>query len=353
MRRSLWLVLAATLVTLAGCSSGVSGEPQRGTAGGNLAEALAVVPVSAGSAVAVDQAAMKERWGVTEVDSSTDPGSDAYREYLRHLAQYITAGRLIQYAAVMPEDYGWGWADVDWAVDITAQGEPVVTVYRLRDDLDMAVVTGSLDERYVRSGPDTRPVYEFNLKKTGSGTAFLTGATVLPDKHLVVAGADIAAVLDLIDGKSEGLAATATGQAMLAAVPDAEGVVVGWGAAACQNPQTLPRSAADVSTAATATAALGSVTWWAIGVVDETRAAVGAAYPDAGAAAADQPRRAELVTSGTSLVSGKPYAEVLGRTTVTAADVQLQYRMDAMERATSVVNMWAQRDAPWAFCGSG
>ena len=49
-----------------------------------------MVPSAAGSAMAVDQAAMKQRWGLAEVTSATDPDSDAYSEYLHHLTGYLS-----------------------------------------------------------------------------------------------------------------------------------------------------------------------------------------------------------------------------------------------------------------------
>jgi len=348
MRRGSWFVLAATLVALAGCSSGVAGTPQASAAAGNLAQALAVVPAAAGSAMAVDQAAMKQRWGVVEVNSSTDPSSDSYAEYLHHLLGYVAVSGLAEYAATMPEDYGWGWADVDWAVDISGPDAPPARVYRLRDDLDMAVVTASMDEHYERSGPDTRPTYKVDLAKAGSSVPFVGGAVVLPDKRLVVDGASPAEVLAVIEGTAEDLGSTDTGKAMLAAAPGAESLIVGWGASACQNPKGGIRP----GTAEPTTAALGSVTWWVSGTVDETHALAGAGYPDASASTADVPRRTELVTNGTSQVTGQPYAKILGATTVTATGTELGYRMNAMQRAGHVVTLWAQRDAPWAFCGS-
>jgi len=357
MRRSLWLVLAAAWVGLAGCSSGVSGEPQPATPDSNLADALAVVPASAGSALAVDQAAMKQRWGAADVNSSSDPDSDAYREYLHHLTDYLVAGDLVVSNEKMREDYGWNYADVDWAVESSSPDDPPARVYKLRDTLDMTVVTTSMDDHYQRSGPDSRPVYKLDLKNVEGRPPFLLGAVVIPDQHLVIDGADPSAVLAVIDGTAAGFGETPTAQQMLVAVGDAEGVIAGWGASACQNPgPALPATTSTTRPSLGPDAeldALGTVTWTAVGVSDETHASASAGYPDATAAAADTPRRDDLVTNGTSRVTRQPYTEILGPTTVSAAGDQVRYRMDAITHPTRLVSLWSRRDAPWAFCGSG
>jgi len=144
---------------------------------------------------------------------------------------------------------------------------------------------------------------------------------------------------------------------MLAAVGAAEGVITQWGASACQNPgPELPSTTATTRPSLGPDAeldALGTVTWNVVGVSDETHATASAGYADPTSAAADTPRRAELVNTGTSQVTRQPYTDILGPTTASAAGDQVRYRMDAIELPTRLVNLWARRDAPWAFCGSG
>jgi hypothetical protein len=347
MRRLLGtLILAGTLVT-AGCAA-EAGTPQPAPPTSALAAALAVVPDGAGGALATDHAAMKKRWGMSDITSATDTGSAGYDEYLDHLGDAIVAGGLVRTVATMAESYGWSWLDVDWAVETTTSGAPPAVVYKLRDDLDMSVVTSSLDKTYQRSGPDSRPVYELDLKKSGGVPPIVGDVVVLPDRHLVVGGNDPAPVLAVIDGTAPGLAATPTGQAMLMATPTAESLILGWDAGACL---AAGRGSGSSATTSGGPDNLGRMDWWVTGVVDETHAMAEAGYRDPAAASADAPARATLVSTGRTSTSGLRYAEVLGPTTVSAAGSQVQYRMDAMPRSSVLAGMWARGDLPWAICG--
>ncbi len=294
-----------------------------------------------------DQAAAKARWGSQAVNSSTDQDSAEFAAYLKKAMQSPVIGNLGPYLRTMT-DWGWNGLDVDWEVTVPSQTGAPVTVFKLRDDLDMASVTAGLDARGERSGPDSRPTYRLGTDKI-DGIVSLMNVTVLPDRHLLIAGAEPADVVAAIgraqpDSILSGLAA---------AVGGAEYLTIAVGEQACV-PAAAVIGGRATTTAASAAAGqfsgLKPVTAVAVASTGDSTGTVVAEYADPATAAADQQARTALLEDGTSVLTQQPYAELLGPATLAPSDSALRYEFAALPTANRLAQMTQRRDEPWAFC---
>ena len=146
---------AVTILLVGGCTSAQSGAPQpagstaassaaSGSAAAaptaDLTAALAVIPAGTTQVTFTDQAAAKARWGSQGVNSTTDRDSAEFAAYLKKAMRSPVIGKLGPYLRTMT-DWGWNGLDVDWEVTVPSPTGAPVTVFKLRDDLDMAAVT--------------------------------------------------------------------------------------------------------------------------------------------------------------------------------------------------------------------
>lgn len=354
MRRPIVTIVATTALVLAGCTSIQGGDPRPApppsgspaSSGATLLQALVTLP--AGSAVVEfsDEAAKLKRWNITRPVKATD--TEVLHRYFDQSRSFpgASAESLPELTTLMLGDgWGWSWLDVDWSIVVTGAGPPH-SVVKLRDDLDMSVVTRSLKNNYDESGPVDQPVYTLDLAKV-KGTAavpFIAPVTVLPGKHLLVVGASPAPFLAAIDGKAASMSSDPTVLALTAATGPAVYLMLRTGGQACtvsQPPGQLSRQPVAELTAPTALA---------LAVIDATHGKVVARYADADAAQADRSRRETLLGKGESLVSRQPYAKLLGPVTLRQSGPDLSYDFAALPRPDILATMTQQRDDPWALC---
>lgn len=340
------MLTAALLVVTTACSS-QSGEAIPSTPSGSLVQALTLVPGDVSSVEFIDMAAAKTRWGLSDVTGATaldDPRLVDLRQ------RQAKAGIGTDLDAHAPQlDGGWNGNDVDWSLSY-APGGPPVTLYRLRDGLDMTVVTAALaGDGMIRSGTDDAA--RFVPENLGAGTygrVFLSGVTVVPAQHLLIAGAP-AGWAQPADGSS--LAAQQAVPTLTAGLATAVHVSMTVGAASCVDPLAAAGGRSSPSQAKVladhyATLDLQHISGSLVAVGDK-RVQVVTRYADDAAAARDLPVRKKLLT-GDSIVTGAHYADLF-TAAVAAAGPTLRYELttDLPGRIPYLVR---QRDAPWAFC---
>jgi hypothetical protein len=321
-----------------------------------LAEALRTIPADVTSVWFTDDAAMKRRWGATDVTSQTDPDSPEFDEYLDH-ARNAAGNNLMAYAVVMAKDWGWGGLDVQWMIAPMGQSGPPVAVYRMRPDLDMAAVVDSFQKNgFTRSGPDDRPTFHADLGNITGAPPFFD-VVVLTEQHLLVTGAISDRVLATIDDPSASLVDNPTLNRLMAGVPAPEFAWITLGGDACLSPvgvlgpQGGPAQASRaISGMLDALAGTHPLDGAAAVTIDDSAAVVTTDFADPADAEADAKIRLPMLTDGTSMVTQRPYTELFS---VQDTDVQgrvLRYDLTMTRRAVDLPNMIQRRDTPWAYC---
>lgn len=321
-----------------------------------LAEALRTVPADVTSVWFTDDAAMKRRWGATDVTSQSDPDSPEFKKYLDH-TRNAAGNNLMPYAVVMAKDWGWGGLDVQWMIAPMGQSGPPVAVYRLRSDLDMAAVVDSFQKNgFTRSGPDDRPTFHADLGSITGAPPFFD-AVVLPEQHLLVTGAPSDRVLATIDDPSASLVDNPTLVRLMAGVPTPEFAWITLGGDTCLSPVSVlgpqggpAQASRAISGMLDALAGTHPLDGAAAVTIDDSSAVVTTDFADSAAAAADAKIRPKMLTGGTSVVTQRPYTELF---TVQDTDVQgrvLRYDLTMTRRAVDLPNMVQRRDTPWAYC---
>lgn len=347
-------VLTAAILVAAGCTTaGEAAPPATGAPAptGTIAEALAVVPSGVASFTVTDHQRRNDRWGVPDISSADVPDSPAWDTWSERSVGGV-GGTLGGFTAVMAEEWGWSELDLRWEADLHRDGGQVSTVLAFEEDVDMQVVVASL-EGNERSGPDDRPFFRLS---PGTAEFFpFFAATVLPDRHLVVLGQPDEQLLALIDGEGTSVATDSTTTTLVGAVGPADRLLVTTGALACtdplggaptRTPEEMKRLAEQFGERE-----LAPLTSLAIALVDDETATVLAGYADDATAAADLPRRTALWEEGVSLNSGQPYTEIVTLDEAVAEGAAVRYSFSSPDRGpATVLAMWGNRDAPWAFC---
>lgn len=342
--------MAVAVLALSSCSSGDPGTPTPAEAAPTLQQALALVPASVGQVEIVNQAAAKKRWGLAELTGSayTDKSqADKLKDFMEHSQTSAAGVGLLSYSATM-DDWGWNGLDVDWEARYAGKSGPPVTISKLRDNLDMKVVTDSLTaHKFKQSGSGDELRFDGDLMNP-DGRMFLGGVTVIPSQHLLIsATADLAELP--ATGSSLGDNETAT--TLTAGLDPADYLALSVGPAACIDPVTALGSNASPAQAKEAAAklgTLGAIGGAAAAVLDDEHSQVRTSYADDAAATADLPARQKLLKDGLSIAGQQPYAELFPGT-VKADGTFLQYDLTPQISAR-VPRAIQQRDTPWALC---
>jgi hypothetical protein len=336
-------------IGIAGCSA-AAGTPTPAPQPSALRQALALVPTAHGQIEFADMAAAKKRWGLSEVNSSTLPtpekNPDLWHRWFEKSTWSAAGSNLQTYSGSM-KDWGWNALDVDWEVRSYPKGPPV-TVSKLRDDLDMKVVTDSLTaHKFTSSGSGDALRFDRPIDRSDGVNIFLSGVTVVPSKHLLVGTAEKSWAAPTADSS---VGSNATVQALVAGLPAAvDYLSLGVGPNACIS--DLPRSMTPEQLAETKRrlGTLRTIGGWAAAVTDDTHAVVRTQYADPATATADLAQRQKLL-QGKSLVAQAPYSGQFDAT-VSAESAMLRYDLTLKRGGRMVAQLVQLRDTPWAFCG--
>ena len=354
LRSSLTAATAALVVLLSACTSTVEGTTSSSTAGGSggdrLAEALALVPATAGSAEIIDLATSKERWGLTSVSSET-AGSAEANEFVSKLAATGLGSSLLTYQSLFT---GAGWSGLDVELEIRPQVDgPPVTIHRLRRTLDMQkVIDAFVADGMTRGGAEDAPFFRAASIGDGKfGRVFLSGVTVYPALHLVVAGPEGSWSVPAADAS---LAAAAGVSTLVADLPPADHVAVDTGSRACVDPvgalgvKLTPAAVQRFLGALDAAGDRQPVIGTLVAVTGDDVGQIRVGYADQAAATADLPVRTKILESVESPFTQRPYSELF---TVESSVVgtTLRYAV-SMERPAILLRTRQMRDTPWAFC---
>ncbi len=165
--------------------------------GGNLDDALDLVPFDATFVEFVDRAALAERLDIEDADPD---------DYLDAVAEDPVGGtELVQFLSLMADGAAFDERDVEWSV--TGQvDDGVFDVYKLDDDVDLGDVADDLldlgyDEEELRDRRrfTGRPASPDN----GGYPPSFFDVTIDDDEHLVVMGSDADAVLETLDDDAD------------------------------------------------------------------------------------------------------------------------------------------------------
>jgi hypothetical protein len=344
-------LLAATVVglTAAGCST--TGTPVAAPPPATLTAALGTVPSGVGLVEIIDMDHARARWNMSGVNGTTDPDSAAGRAYLARLTSTGSGTDLdAQFQLFRDANTGWNAWDVQWEARWSGDGPPV-SVYKLRDDLDMQTVIKSFEaEGMQRSGTDDAVRFDGKLSADAVlGRAFLSGATVLPARHLVVAGTAGGATLPA--ASTDSLAGNAAATALTAGSAPADYVELAVGDQACVRPgaamgtATTPAQAQEI---AASWAGLTAITGVLVAATDDTTVDVVTGYPSDADAQQDLPARQHLLSTP-SLATRQPYTELFSATAAQQGN-RLTYDITGDRAAQRVRQMVQRLDTPWAFC---
>lgn len=355
LRRSLASLAAVTALLISGCATAVDGIAiTTGTtapAGDRLAEALAFVPATAGSAEVMDLATTKQRWGLTAVTSEIDENAPEAVEFRKKLVETGLGSTLMTYNALF-KGAGWNGYDVETEIRPTVGGPPV-TIYRLRSSLDMQTVIDSFTaDGMTRTGPDDSPFFASASIGDGQfGKVFLSGVTVYPARHQLVAGPQGSWTMPAAGAS---LASVPGVPDLVADLPSAGYVAIDTGAFACVDPvrplggsgtpDTVKEYLAGLDAAGTRQAVTGTL----VAVTADDEGQVRAGYADEATAAADLPVRTKILQTVNSAVTNRPY-RLLYTAQISAVGPTLRYAM-SMKRPAILIQSRAQADEPWAFC---
>lgn len=295
-------------------------------------------------------AAAKKRWGLSEVNSSTLPtpekNPDLWHRWFEKSTWSAAGSNLQTYSGSM-EDWGWNALDVDWEVRSYPKGPPVI-ISKLRDDLDMKVVTDSLTaHKFTSSGSGDALRFDRPLSDAGNVDIFLSGVTVVPSKHLLVGTAETSWAAPAADSS---VGNNATVQALVAGLPESvDYLSLGLGPNGCV--RDLPRSmtAEQLAEMKRRLGTIKTIDGWAAAVTDDTHAVIRTQYADPATATADLPARQQLV-QGKSSATNAAYSDQFDAT-VSAEAALLRYDVTLKRGGRAIAQLVQQRDTPWAFCG--
>lgn len=338
-------VASVTAVLLCGaisCSNRESGAPMMAQRSANLQQALGLVPSSVAQLEFADMAAAKKRWGMSQVNSSTLPtpakDPELWKQYMSRARASAAESGLVGESGGMT-DWGWNALDVDWEIRMRNQGPPV-SIYKLRDSLDMNLVTDSLvTHKFTRSGSSDAPRFDRTIADSSGVLIFVSGVTVIPAEHLMVNTADKAWAAP---APGSSLADSATVASLTAGLPSAiDYLHLSVGA----NPCIAPRDPGSPVTKVE----LKKISAAAEAVTDDGHAVVKTQYADQAAAAADLDARRALL-QGHSSQTRAPYSNLFTGT-VTAHATTLRYDLTLTRGGSTVRQLIYQHDTPWALCG--
>ena len=351
----------ATALALAGCTStsstggtapsGIGTAEPRPSAPGSIAPlraALALVPADETIVQFSDPAAAKQRWGLSAVNGAT-PRTDPQAQALaKKMASSSAASALDPYDQLLA-DSGWSGLDVDWSVSFGSSGPPV-TIYRFRDGLAMSIVTDSfVKDGMTRSGTAERP--RFTAKTIGAGTfgkIFLTGVTVVPEQHLLIAGPETTP-----PATGDDLGAAPAVQTLVADLATPDSATIAIGVTACQDPTVLAGTQLSAEQLKSFRARyhldeLQPITGAMAAVTDDQHGTVVTSYSDEAKANSDLPLRKDLLTED-SLATKSPYTDLFTGT-ATANGSDIRYQLTFKNSSAVLPQLVQRRDGPWAFC---
>lgn len=342
------ITLTAAVLVLTGCSNDSAGTPTPVATPPTLQQALSMVPASVSQVEITDQAAAMKRWGLADLTGaafSDESQAGQLKTYIAKSGQSAAGVNLSTYAATM-DDWGWNGIDVDWEVRYAADGPPV-TIDKLRDDLDMKTVIASLvAHKFTQSGSGDALRFDRPLKEADV-PIFISGVTVIPSQHLLVATADKKWAPPAADSS---LGSNENVTSLIAGLTSVDYLALSVGPGACV-PAIDPARAASpeqIKAIQEQLGKLGTIGGAAAAVLDDQHSRVRTLYADAAAATADLPARQKLLTDGDSLVTRQPYTELFPGT-VKADGKFLQYDLTP-KMAAYVLRAFTNRDLPWALC---
>lgn len=346
-------VLALVLGMLTSCSD--SDEAPLPSTKGSLDAALSVIPAGARSFTFGDQVAAKKRLGFEDVTAGTDVSSDRFREYLKAAADTAALGIFTMQATPKSDNSGWNFLDIEWQIDLNAKTP--THVLKLRDDLDFAKLSTSFAERgYQRSGTDARPVFNFDVSTGKRPFSTIFAVTLVPEKHLLVVGADSTSTLGVIDGTTPSLAGDELVSQLLNGVPTPEYLDVRLGQDACISASaavgrlgSLDKTKAELQRLASLK--LAPIDGRVTAINSDSKATVITHYPDAAAATADLVRRQGLLADGASLVNGTRYSTLFTVDGSSVTDRSIRYELTSLKTGSMLfVGLSTNLDEPWALC---
>lgn len=312
-----------------------------------MAIALATVPAGSTSVEFSDEAAKLRQWNITRPVRASD--TEMLRRWIQQdqLIPTAVSDWVPAMTQVMLQDgwgWGWSWLDVDWSVSVTADGPPH-SVIKLRDDLDMSVVTASLKRHYTESGPADQPAFSLNLDKGIDSVPFVAPVTVLPGQHLMILGASPASFLATIHGTSASMSTDPTVLALTSRIGLAEYLMLRTGVHACSHQL---QTSAETTSEPGAEKVIAPVAL-ALADADDTHSKVITRYADADDARADRPRRSTLLAKGQSPTTRESFGKLLGPVTISQSGPDLTYDFTA-PAAPRLIDQMQRGDDPWAWC---
>lgn len=199
-------VAAASLLLVAGGLGGCALFD--GLVGGDLSDALDLVPDDATAVTFRHRVAMAERLGVDDIAGDASPSEVG--DYVEALAQErpLAGTDLAGYVTVMTEEAAFSELDVVWQVGASRPDAAPVAAYKVDSDLDLDAVGDDLaDAGYDETELAGHRHFTVDLTGPAVGPDGLVGGrypvtvlrelTLVPDEDLVlVGGADLVEVLD-------------------------------------------------------------------------------------------------------------------------------------------------------------
>ncbi|VTU41398.1 hypothetical protein H4P1_00030 (plasmid) [Variovorax sp. PBS-H4] len=304
-----------------------------------------------------DLQAARSRWGVGNLDGTAAKDSPEVTAWQERSLNSAAVGELGDYTLPMLQEWGWNTFDVQW--EATLFGDRPVSVLKLRDDIDMAVVTDSLEQAYLVDGPPERPHYRFD-RTTGASIMPFLEATVLPEHKLIVTGGAPEEVLAVFDGNAPSVASLPEEKPWAELTMTPEVMQVRTGGDACTDPVagTLGQRAsadqrAQLEQKLLDLQQLARPVTIVHALQDESTAVILAGYSDPQDAAADLHARRTLLTEGQSTQAERPYTDLLPTIDIAAEGKDLVYSVSGTGTARLTLQMSQTQDDPWAYCGTG
>jgi hypothetical protein len=346
VRRSTVLVIAAVLGVVAAVA--VVALVVWPSSSGSVDDALDVVPADADLVTFTDVAAARDRLGYGDLtsESSESEQEDYISEAIDGAPWAYTS---LDSSWWQMEDWDWGHTDIEW--EIAYQNDDAnASAFKLRDDLDMDLVTGTFGELgYESSEIGGNPAYSLDVEDVPSDeepVVPLLNVVVLPEDHLLLTGPDAESLLDPATGDAESLADAEPVADVTDALGDPEFAHLAMGETSCidalDGAEEEPPGYSDFHEIT----AHGT----AVTVVDDQpvgRAAAG--YADAEAATADVDPRAAFIEDGTAPTTDEPYSELFTAGVESDGSV-VRYELDGDDVAQIVLPMVQRQELPWAYC---
>ena len=341
-------VAAAALCVLSGCGTGAAGEAGPAAPEGSLVQALAAVPAGTTAFQFNDQQHALRRWGLGDITGAVVKDRDErLRDFTTRQLRSAVGSNLLAMAAVM-DDWGWNGLDVSWEIVPDVEGPPVV-ISRLRDGVDFRTVADSFAAHdFVRSGSGDDIRFDRAAGKIPAVPVFLSGVTLVPSKHLVIAGP----ATFRLPAAGSSLADKPEMISLIAGVGQVDYASMATGDKACERAQEIlgPRATPEVIDRITSQRGdLRPITARLEVATDDRAGTVVTRYQDDATAAADLSARTKLMQSGSSVVSQSPYSDYFGAA-VNQSGNSLRYSLDFKDGSRVMLSMVNQRDQPWAFC---